>query len=263
MVLHQIAARPLRRAGAFRLALLGALLFNLSSAWAFAFLANLPVGLPIVDDAARVSMSAAIAIDFMLVTLFALHHSVMARPGAKAALARWLDPSFERPLYVMGAALALMTIMWFWQPVPVPLWMIDTAPLRWAVWAVYGLGWLLVVGALFAIDPWEFLGFRQALAAWRGTAASAPRFQTPWLYRLVRHPMQLGLLLAFWATPDMTVGRLVFAGAMTVYLLIGLGFEERALVRAHGDVYRDYQRRVPMLLPFARFRQPSRRTQAG
>jgi protein-S-isoprenylcysteine O-methyltransferase Ste14 len=254
MVLHHIAARPLGRAGAFCLALVGALLFNLASAWALAFLANLPVGLPTIDAIARVSTGVAVAINLLLVTMFALHHSVMARPGAKAALARWIDPSFERPLYVLCAALALLALMGFWQPMPARLWTVDAAPLRWSLWAIYGLGWLLVVAAVLAIDPWEFLGFRQALAAWRGTAVPAPRFQTPWLYRLVRHPMQLGLLLAFWATPDMTVGRLVFAGAMTVYLLIGLAFEERALVQAYGDVYRDYQRRVPMLLPFARFR---------
>jgi protein-S-isoprenylcysteine O-methyltransferase Ste14 len=237
----------------FGVALVGVLLFNLASAWAFAFLANLPVGLPTIDQAARVSPGAAIAIDLLLVTLFALHHSVMARPGAKAILARWIDPGFERPLYVLCAALALLALMGFWQPIPARVWTVDVEPLRWSLWAVYGLGWLLVVGAVFAIDPWEFLGFRQALAAWRGTPEPAPRFKTPWLYRLVRHPMQLGLLLAFWVTPDMTVGRLVYAGAMTVYLLIGLMFEERALVRAYGDVYRDYQRRVPMLVPLARF----------
>lgn len=253
---EQLAVQPHARAGAaaFRLALVSALLFNLSAAWAFAFLANIPIGLRIIDDAPHTPIRFAVAIDLMLITAFALHHSIMARPGPKALLARQINPSFERPLYVLCASLALLGIMYFWQPIPIALWSIAAEPLRIAIWAVYGLGWMLVVAALFAIDPWEFLGLRQALAAWRGTADAVPGFKTPFLYRIVRHPMQLGLLLAFWATPDMTLGRLTYAGAMTVYMLIGLVFEERALVRAHGEAYRDYQQRVPMLLPLTKWR---------
>ena len=254
--LDRLAAQPHQRAGAagFRLALFAALVFNLASGWSFVFLANFRIGLPILDGPSRMPIVAALAIDLALVTAFALHHSVMARPGPKALLARQLNPAFERPLYVLCAALALIGIMGLWQPIPIALWTITAAPLRWAIWLVYGIGWILVLAALFAIDAFEFLGFRQTLAAWRGDVVAAPAFKTPWLYRIVRHPMQLGLLLAFWATPDMTVGRLVFAGAMTLYMLGGLGFEERALLRAHGEAYRAYQRRVPMLLPLTKWR---------
>jgi protein-S-isoprenylcysteine O-methyltransferase Ste14 len=252
----QLAVQPHARAGAaaFRFALFSALLFNLSAGWAFAFLANIRVGLQVIDDAPRTPIGFAVAINLMLITGFALHHSVMARPGPKALLARQINPAFERPLYVLCASLALFGIMYFWQPIPIPLWSVAAEPLRVAIWAVYVLGWTLVVAALFAIDPWEFLGFPQALAAWRCTVDTPSGFTTPFLYRVVRHPMQLGLLLAFWATPDMTVGRLTYAGAMTVYVLIGLVFEERALVRTHGEGYRDYQRQVPMLLPLTKWK---------
>jgi protein-S-isoprenylcysteine O-methyltransferase Ste14 len=255
-VFEQLSVQPHARAGAaaFRLALFSAVMFTLSSAWAFAFLANLRVGLPVIDDAPHTPAGFAIVVNILLITAFAVHHSIMARPRAKAVLARQLNPAFERPLYVLCASLALAGIMWFWQPIPIAVWSITAAPLRVAIWLGYGLGWLLVVAALFAIDAWEVLGFRQALAAWRGAVESPPAFKTPWLYRIVRHPMQLGLLLSFWAMPDMTVGRLAFAGAMTLYMAIGLVFEERALVRAHGAAYRDYQRRVPMLLPLTRWR---------
>ena len=254
-MLEQIATQPHQRAGAaaFRLALASALMFCFAAGCAFVFLANLQVGLPTVDGASRMPIGSAIAINLLLVTGFALHHSVMARPGPKALLARQFNPAFERPLYVLCAALALIGVMALWQPIPIPLWSVTAAPLRAALWAVFALGWVLVVMAMFAIDAWEFLGFRQALAAWHGRVEAAPAFKTPWLYRVVRHPMQLGLLLAFWATPDMTVGRLTYAGAMTLYLLVGLVFEERALVRAHGEAYRAYQRRVPMLLPLTKW----------
>jgi protein-S-isoprenylcysteine O-methyltransferase Ste14 len=255
-ILEQLATQPHQRAGAaaFRLALASALVFCLAAGCAFVFLANIPVGFPTVDGASRVPIGSAIAINLLLVTGFALHHSVMARPGPKALLARQLNPAFERPLYVLCAAGTLLAIMGFWQPIPIALWNVTAAPLRIVIWAVFGLGWVLVVMAMFAIDAWEFLGFRQALAAWRGRAEAPPIFKTPWLYRIVRHPMQLGLLLAFWATPDMTVGRLTYAGAMTLYVLVGLAFEERALVRAHGEAYRAYRRRVPMLLPLTKWR---------
>ena len=243
------SAAPLR---ALAFALVGAALFNLSSVWALLFLSNVDVGLPTIDAPMRGTLATAVTIDLLLLAGFGLHHSVMARTRVRAWMTRRIGGLIERPFYILCSAGALMAVMALWQPIPVPLWHVTGEPARLALWALYGFGWLLVVAALNAIDQWSFLGIRQAIAALRGTASAPTPFMLPWLYRVVRHPMYLGVIISFWATPDMTAGHALYAAGMTIYILIGVRFEERGLVASFGAAYCDYQRRVPMLLPWWR-----------
>jgi protein-S-isoprenylcysteine O-methyltransferase Ste14 len=240
------------RWGALAFALLGAVLFNLSSAWALMFLANVEVGLPTVDAPMRGALATAVAIDLLLLGGFGLHHSVMARPRMRALVARRIGPLTERPFYILCSAGALMAVMALWQPIPIALWSVTDEPARSSLWVLYGFGWAVVVAALNAIDQWSFLGLRQVLAARHGVEIASTPFMLPWLYRVVRHPMYLGLIITFWATPDMSVGHALYAAGMTLYILVGVRFEERGLIASFGDTYRDYQRRVPMLLPWPR-----------
>lgn len=191
----------------------------------------------------------AAAIDIGLIALFGLQHSVMARAGFKRRLARLVPPPLERSLYVLVTSLVLAVLMLFWQPVTLPVWQVGSIYLDSLLWALFGLGWLIVVASTYMIDHWELFGINQTLRAWRGTAAPVAEFCTPGLYRMVRHPLYAGFLLAFWATPLMTAGHLLFATGMTVYVLVGMAHEERDLLRLFGDRYRDYRRRVPALLP--------------
>lgn len=191
----------------------------------------------------------AAAIDIGLIALFGLQHSVMARAGFKRRLARLVPPSLERSLYVLATLLVLIVLMLFWQPVALPVWQVDSIYLDSLLWALFGLGWLIVAASTFMIDHWDLFGISQALRAWRGTAPPAADFRTPGLYRMVRHPLYAGFLLAFWSAPLMTAGHLLFAAGMTVYVLVGMAHEERDLLRLFGDRYRDYRRRVPALLP--------------
>jgi protein-S-isoprenylcysteine O-methyltransferase Ste14 len=243
-------ATPLWVALAFALA--GTMLFNLSSFWALLFLINVDVGLSTIDAPMRGALATAVTIDLLLLAGFGLHHSVMARPRMRAVVARWIGPLMERPFYILCSAGTLMAIMALWQPIPVTLWHVTGEPARSALWVLYGFGWLVVVAALNAIDQWSFLGVREAVAALRGISIAPTPFKLPWLYRVVRHPMYLGLIIAFWATPDMTTGHALYAAGMTLYILIGVRFEERGLVASFGAAYQDYQRRVPMLLPWPR-----------
>lgn len=237
---------------ALAFALVGAVFFNLSSVWAFTFLTNIDIGLATIDGPTRGTLAAAVAVDLLLLAGFGLHHSVMARPRARAAIARAIGPLMERPFYILCSAGALMAVMALWQPIPVTLWRVTGEPARLALWALYGFGWLLLVAALSAIDQWSFLGLRQAVAALRGIASAPTPFMLPWLYRVVRHPMYLGVITSYWATPDMTAGHALYAAGMTLYILIGVRFEERGLVASFGAAYRDYQQRIPMLLPWPR-----------
>jgi protein-S-isoprenylcysteine O-methyltransferase Ste14 len=237
---------------ALAFALTGVLLFNLSSLWALLFLSNVDVGLATIDAPMRGTLATSVTLDLLLLAGFGLHHSVMARHRMRSWMARRVGPLVERPLYILCAAGALMAVMALWQPIPVALWTVTGESARFALWTLYGFGWLLVVAAVNAIDQWSFLGIRQVVAALRATASVPTPFMLPWLYRVVRHPMYLGVSITFWATPDMTAGHALYAAGMSLYILIGVRFEERSLVASFGAAYQDYQRRVPMLLPWPR-----------
>jgi protein-S-isoprenylcysteine O-methyltransferase Ste14 len=190
----------------------------------------------------------AAAIDVLLISLFGLVHSVMARPAFKRQWTRIIPKAAERATYVLQSTMLLAVIMLFWQPIPFVVWNVEGAAER-VMLAVFFGGWGLIVIAIFALDHFEFTGLRQAWSHLFGTSMPALRFRTPLLYRIVRHPLQLGILLVVSSVPEMTGGGLLFASSMLAYTLIGLRFEERALLREFGEDYAAYRQRVPMLVP--------------
>lgn len=191
----------------------------------------------------------ALLVNGALLGLFAVQHSVMARPWFKARWTRIVSPVIERSTYVLCASLALLLLFTFWQPLGVEVWTVENEAARIALWLACASGWGLVLVTTFLIDHFDLFGLRQVWLALRGRQYTHVSFRTPLPYRLVRHPLYLGFLLAFWATPHMTLAHLVFALATTGYILIAIQFEERDLVREHGQRYQAYRRSVPMLIP--------------
>ena len=218
--------------------------FVVASAWAAGFLADRWAPTTI-DEGAGGSWLPALAVDLGLLALFAIPHSVMARAGFKRWTARLVPRSVERSTYVLVASALLILLVAGWRSLPGTLWQATGAPAA-AIWVAYVLGWTIAVTATFMVDHLEFLGLRQAVS---GGTAAPPGFTTRWLYTWVRHPMMTGLLVAFWATPHLTVGHLVFALAGTGYILVGIRFEERDLHRGLGADYAGYAARVPALIP--------------
>ena len=201
-----------------------------------------------IDDGEAGGLAGAVAVDLALLTLFAVQHSAMARPAFKRRWTRVVPEPVERSAFVLLASLALALLFWQWRPIPAPVWDVGGGAgtaLRVVSWA----GWGLVLVSTFLISHLELFGVRQVLAHGTGDAPPEPTFRTPSLYRHVRHPIYLGFLLAFWATPSMTAGHLLFAATTAAYILVGIRLEERDLVRLFGDRYLAYRERVGMLLP--------------
>jgi methanethiol S-methyltransferase len=239
---------PVRRPTVMVYAGLAYAAFAAAALWAIAFLADLSTP-HAVDGVSRRPAWTALLIDACLLLVFAVQHSVMARAGSKQRLARILPAATERSTYVLAASLALGLLFWQWQTLPALAWHVSAQPWAALIWVVYAAGWLLAVAATFMIDHLDFLGLRQAYAHIRQRPYQPPRFTERWLYAWVRHPMMLGLIIAFWATPAMTAGHLLFAAAGSAYIVVGLKFEERDLNGHLGPAYRDYAQRVPALVP--------------
>jgi protein-S-isoprenylcysteine O-methyltransferase Ste14 len=226
------------------------------TAWAVGFLADLSWAPTTVDGPSRSPAWSALLVNGALLLAFAVHHSVAARPGVKRRMARVLPAAAERSTYVLVASALLALIFWQWRPMPGTIWAVDGPPWVALLRLLFALGWVIAVAATFMIDHWDFVGLRQA--HWSAGAYPPPRFTERWLYAWVRHPLMLGLLVAFWATPRMTVSHLVFALAGTGYIAVGLFFEERDLRRTLGAAYLDYADRVPAVLPRAAGRRRRR-----
>jgi methanethiol S-methyltransferase len=222
--------------------------FVVAVAWGITFLADLRVA-PIVDRAGRLPAWPSALADLALLGLFAIQHSVMARRGFKSWLAARLPAAAERSTYVLASSVILLMAFWQWQPLPALIWRVSAQPWVGLIWVLYGLGWAIAVAATFLVDHLDFLGLKQA--GWRGAGRpyEPPSFTTRWLYSWVRHPLMTGLIVAFWATPAMTAGHLLFAVAGTGYILVGIRFEERDLRRDLGATYERYAERVPALVP--------------
>jgi protein-S-isoprenylcysteine O-methyltransferase Ste14 len=203
-----------------------------------------------IDSGAVGSVTTAIIVNLVLMSLFAVQHSVMARKPFKRWLTQFVPQSIERSTYVLLASLVLLLLFWQWRPIPTVVWQIANPQIATLVLALSLFGWFLVVLATFMISHFELFGLHQVTANLAGRAMPEARFKTPGLYKLVRHPIYLGFIIAFWAAPTMTVGHLLFAAVTTAYILVGIALEERDLVNQFGEDYRRYRRQVSMLLPW-------------
>ena len=205
-----------------------------------------------LDHPPSASLDFALLVDLGLLGLFAVQHSLMARPVFKRWLTRVVPESAERSTYVLASSLALIALFSGWQPLGGVVWEVDDPNARAFLWGLFAFGWLLVLVATFLINHFDLFGLRQVWLQLVGRRYTALKFGTPGPYKLVRHPLYLGWFFAFWATPTMTVSHLVFAIMTTVYILVAIRLEERDLVEALGDDYRRYRERVPMILPLPR-----------
>jgi protein-S-isoprenylcysteine O-methyltransferase Ste14 len=217
-----------------------------------------------IDSGPREPWITALAVDVALLGLFAAQHSVMARPAFKRWWTRIVPVGIERSTYVVASSLCLIVLFWQWRPLGTTVWSLAGLAAQIAL-GVFFLGWLVVLTSTFMLSHFELFGLTQAYAAFRDRAVEAIPFHTPMLYGLVRHPIMLGFIIAFWSAPVMTLGHLLFAVATTLYILIALQLEEMDLVAVFGAQYSDYRRRVPMLIPFTRWRAPEtpKQTAAG
>ena len=202
-----------------------------------------------IDGPQTGSLATAISVNIGLCLLFAVQHSLMARPAFKRQLTRWIPKSVERSTYLLATAVALGTLYWLWRPLGGVVWNVDIEPLRWLILGCYALGWALIFGSSFLIDHFDLFGLRQVWLAWRGEEYTERPFGTPGLYAVIRHPIYTGVLLTSWAAPTMGVARLLYAVTITAYVLIAIRLEERDLVNHLGDDYSTYRQRVPALLP--------------
>ncbi|MGK7312145.1 MAG: methanethiol S-methyltransferase [Candidatus Longimicrobiales bacterium M2_2A_002] len=202
-----------------------------------------------IDTGGRASLGTALLVDTALLLLFALQHSGMARQGFKRWWTRIVPKPIERSTYVLFASLALILLLVFWQPIPDVVWHVSWGPARVALWMLFGLGWAILFAATFMIGHADLFGLRQVWYDFTGRDRPEDRFRVPGLYRVIRHPILTGFLIAFWATPTMTVGHLLFAGGTTAYILVAVQLEERDLVARFGDRYREYRRQVPAFFP--------------
>jgi protein-S-isoprenylcysteine O-methyltransferase Ste14 len=198
----------------------------------------------------------ALGVDLALLGLFAVQHSLMARPGFKRAWARIVAPPLERSTYVLLSSVALALLFLFWRPLPGEVWAFRNPAARVALWAVFGGGFALALYSTFLISHLDLFGLRQVWARFRGRPYRPREFRAGTLYAAVRHPLMLGFLLAFWGTPRMTLGHLLFAGTMTAYILLGTLLEERDLLRTLGPAYATYRKRVPRFVPKLSLRRP-------
>lgn len=228
--------------------LIAYLIFFATFLYLVGFVGNLPHVPLTLDRGPETTIPVALVTDMLLIAVFGVQHSVMARPAFKRSWTRIVPPPIERSVYVLITSLVLMLMFAFWRPMPGVVWQAEGA-LAWLLWGLFGRGWGIVLISTYLLSHWELFGLEQVWLNLRGKAAAAPVLRQPLFYKLVRHPLYTGFLLAFWAIPVMTAGHLVFVLGMSVYVFIAVGHEERDLTDLFGDEYRQYQREVGAVVP--------------
>ncbi|TAK35951.1 MAG: isoprenylcysteine carboxylmethyltransferase family protein [Saprospiraceae bacterium] len=227
------------------------LVFFATFLYAIGFVGNLVVPKGIDGDpAVAVPFGQALLINAILLGIFAVQHSVMARPGFKSWWTNIVPKEIERSTYVLIASLLLLLIFWKWEPMGGDIWNVEDQSWSTVLCVIFFLGWGIVLVSTFLINHFDLFGLRQVWLQWKGQPYTHPQFSTKMFYKWVRHPIMFGFMVGFWATPHMTVAHLVFAIATTAYMLLAITmFEEKDLVAFHGDAYREYQKRVSMIIP--------------
>lgn len=224
------------------------LVFFVTIVYAIGFVMGLVVP-KTIDTGPDTPTTEAVIINLLLMTLFAVQHSVMARRRFKAWWTQFVPKPVERSTYVLFASLSLLLLFWQWRPLPSIIWDVGDPDFAVTLVTLSFAGWVLVFTSTFSIDHFELFGLHQVTNHLVGKQAEPPRFKTPLLYKLVRHPIYLGFIIAFWAAPTMTAGHLLFAAVTTAYIFVGIALEEHDLIDLFGDEYRQYKRRVSMLIP--------------
>jgi len=237
------------RVAAFLYGLVAYAVFFAAFLYAIGFVADLVVP-QTIDTGTVVPIAEALIVNLLLLSLFAVQHSVMARRQFKQWWTQYVPKSVERSTYVLFASLALALLLWQWRPIPTVLWQVADPQIAMAITGLSFVGWFIVLTSTFLINHFELFGLHQVANNLAGRPMPAPRFRTPLYYQFVRHPLYLGFIIAFWAAPTMTVGHLLFAAVTTAYIVVGASLEERDLVEMFGDDYRRYRERVSMLIPW-------------
>lgn len=239
----------MRRFIAFLYGIVAYAVFFVTFLYAIGFVSG--IGVPkTIDTGEPGSVLAALIIDLVLMSVFAIQHSVMARRQFKDWWTQFVSRAVERSTYVLASSLALILMFWQWQPLPRTIWHVTDANGAGILLALEAIGWMLVLSSTFLINHFELFGLHQVARNLAGKPMPTPKFVTPMFYKIVRHPIYLGFIVAFWATPFMTVGHVLFAAVTTAYIFVGIWLEERDLIAVFGDEYRQYRDRVGMILPF-------------
>jgi len=225
------------------------LIFFITFLYAIGFVEDLVVP-QTIDTGPIAPWPQALVINLVLMSVFAIQHSVMARPAFKRWWTQFVPASVERTTYVLAASLALALLLWQWRPMPAAVWHIADTNIALAVTVLSFVGWFIVLTSTFLINHFELFGLHQVANNFAGRPMPAVRFRTPLFYHFVRHPIYLGFIMAFWAAPTMTAGHLLFAAVTTAYILVGIQLEERDLIDIFGEQYRAYKQRVSMLVPW-------------
>ncbi len=239
---------------AFAYGVVSYVVFFVTFLYAIGFVGNLAVPKSIDSGPQAATLTRALILNVILLSLIAVQHSVMARPGFKLWWTRFVPKPVERSTFVLLASLVLILLFWQWRPITSVIWEVDNAVGSYILWALFFLGWGMVLLSTFLINHFDLFGLRQVYLYQRGEEYTNLAFKVNFLYKFVRHPIMLGFIIAFWATPRMTAGHLLFAAVTTVYIIVAIQFEERDIASIHGDAYEDYRKSVSMLLPIPKKR---------